>query len=82
MGEWRLEAAKFALYIFAPVFSFYHFHKVENFEQKLKAAHRSQYSIASAKSDEMIKEFQTKMREKRDKRFKEKLVELNNKPLE
>ena len=76
MGTWKLEVAKFALYVFAPVASFYYFHKVEYFEDKIAESYRKQYSVTSAEGEKQIRECQEKMREKREARFKEQLATL------
>ena len=76
MGKWPLECVKFGLLIFAPVISFYYFHKIENFEDKIEQYHRATTTAASLKNEAMIKEYQQKMREKRDKRFKEELESM------
>ena len=74
MGNWQLEVAKFGLYIFAPVASFYYFHKVENFEDKLEEYHRKQNSATSIQNEKMIKECQQKLRELREAKFKRELA--------
>jgi len=70
---WQLECAKFGLFIFSPVIAFYWFHKVENLEEKFEDYHRKTTTAQSLKNEEMIKEYQQKMREKRDRKFKEEL---------
>jgi len=73
MGGWQLECAKFGLFIFSPVIAFYWFHRIENLEDKFEEYHRKTTTAASLKNEEMIKEYQQKMRERRDKKFKEEL---------
>lgn len=73
MGKWQLECFKFGLYIFSPVAAFYWINKFENFEEKIEQFHRAQTSADSIKYEQMIKEYQTKAREERDKRYKEEL---------
>ena len=76
MGGWQLEATKFCLYIFAPVAAFAYFHKYENFEEKIEDYHRSQTSASAIKNEIMITEFQQKLREKRDQKFKDELEHI------
>ena len=76
MGGWQLEATKFCLYIFAPVAAFAYFHKYENFEGKIEEYHRSQTSASAIKNEIMITDFQQKLREKRDQKFKNELEHM------
>ena len=76
MGGWQLEATKFCLYIFAPVAAFAYFHKYENFEEKIEDYHRSQTSASAIKNEIMITDFQQKLREKRDQKFKDELEHI------
>ena len=76
MGKWQLECVKFGTFIFAPVISFYWFHKIENFEDKIEQYHRATTTADSIKNEAMIREYQQKMREKRDKRFKQELESI------
>jgi len=73
MGNWQLEVFKFSLYIFAPVLSFYHFHRIENFEEKIEEYHKAHVSEKSIKNEKIIKECQQRLREGRDKKFKAEL---------
>ncbi len=34
MGSWKFEVAKFALYVFFPVGSFYAFHQIQYFDEE------------------------------------------------
>ena len=67
---------EFCLYIFAPVAAFAYFHKYENFEEKIEDYHRSQTSASAIKNEIMITEFQQKLREKRDQKFKDELEHI------
>ena len=64
MGKWQLECVKFGTFIFAPVVSFYWFHKIENFEDKIEQYHRATTTADSIKNEAMIRDYQQKMREK------------------
>jgi hypothetical protein len=76
MGKWQLECVKFGTFIFAPVVSFYWFHRIENFEDKIEQYHRATTTADSLKNEELIGVYQHKMRENRDKRFKEELESI------
>jgi len=56
MGRWQLEIWKFSLYVFAPVASFYIYHKVDFFSRDLERFERKVTTPALLENDKQIKE--------------------------
>jgi len=56
MGRWQLEIWKFSLYVFAPVASFYIYHKVDFFNKDLERFERKVTTPALLQNEKQIKE--------------------------
>jgi len=56
MGNWQLEIFKFSLYVFAPVASFYIYHKVDFFGQELERFERKVTTPELLKNEKQIQE--------------------------
>lgn len=80
MGNWQLEVFKMAIYIFMPVASFYVYHQVDFFEDKLRGLQRRVHSTESTENEKVIKEAIDKIQKSRfgnaEKSFQEQLKEL------
>jgi len=76
MGNWQLEIGKMAIYMAFPVTSFYVYHQVDWFEDKLKDIHTKTRTKETIQNDKEIKEYVEMMRTHRDKQFKEDLAKM------
>jgi sigma54-dependent transcription regulator len=56
MGNWQLEIFKFSLYVFAPVASFYIYHKIDFFSKDLERYERKVTTPALVQNEKQIKE--------------------------
>jgi len=74
-----MEAAKFALYIAAPVVAFWYYHRIENFENRLAHYYKNTYTRKEKENNEMIKEFRSKVNRIRMKEFEKMEKELEAK---
>jgi len=66
MGNWQLEIFKFSLYVFAPVASFYIYHKVDFFNNELETFQRKYNTPQLLKNEKQIQqdlEFLNSLRE-------------------
>jgi len=83
MGRWQLEIWKFSLYVFAPVASFYIYHKVDFFNKDLERFERKVTTPALIQNEKQIKEdleFINSLREESLRRkFEAKLTEATAK---
>lgn len=56
MGNWQLEIFKFSLYVFAPVASFYIYHKVDFFNNELERLERKVTTPQLLKNEKQMQE--------------------------
>ncbi len=56
MGNWQLEVAKMALYVFVPVGAFYFYHQVDYFEEELARFARKSHTKYTLEQGKMIRE--------------------------
>lgn len=71
MGNWQLEVAKMALYVFFPVASFYAYHQVDYFEDILRQFERKRVTKTTLENDRLIQEGFEKIRLKDKERHEE-----------
>jgi len=56
MGNWQLEIFKFSLYVFAPVASFYIYHKIDFFNNELEKLERKVTTPTLLKNEKQMQE--------------------------
>lgn len=56
MGNWQLEVAKFGMYVFAPVMSFWVYHKIDFWKEDLERYERKIHTPAVLQNEKQIKE--------------------------
>jgi hypothetical protein len=73
MGNWQLEVGKFAFYVFAPVMSFYIYHRVDYFKDDLLKFERKTQTPERLLNQEKLREDMKLLQRLREMNFKESL---------
>lgn len=76
MGNWQLEVAKMAVYVFMPVAAFYVYHQVDYFEDELTRFARRHHTRETVQANKTIKEAIELNRQHRENMYKEELKRL------